>query len=116
MLQTIQPEMMLKVLGTLNEAQARWFVAREAMLLGRGGIAEMCRLTGVSKPTVIKGMKELKARPELGMGERIRRPGAGRKKLEDRNPGIGAALQAIMDETTAGDPMSLLKWTSKSTY
>ena len=108
--------MMLRVLGTLNEAQTRWFVAREAMLLGRGGIAEMCRLTGVSKPTVIKGMKELKARPELGMGERIRRPGAGRKKLEDRNPGIGAALQAIMDETTAGDPMSLLKWTSKSTY
>ena len=108
--------MMLRVLGTLNEAQTRWFVAREAMLLGRGGIAEMCRLTGVSKPTVIKGMKELKARPELGMGERIRRPGAGRKKLEDRNPGIGEALQAIMDETTAGDPMSLLKWTSKSTY
>ena len=107
---------MLRVLGTLNEAQTRWFVAREAMLLGRGGIAEMCRLTGVSKPTVIKGMKELKARPELGMGERIRRPGAGRKKLEDRNPGIGEALQAIMDETTAGDPMSLLKWTSKSTY
>lgn len=107
--------MMLRVLGTLNEAQTRWFVAREAMLLGRGGIAELCRLTGVSKPTVSKGMKELKARPQLGLGERIRRPGAGRKKLEDREPGIGAALQAIMAETTAGDPMSLLKWTSKST-
>jgi hypothetical protein len=116
MLQTAQPEMLLKVLDTLNEAQVRWFVAREAMLRGRGGIAEMCRLTGVSKPTVIKGMKELKTEPELGLSERIRRPGAGRKKLEDRDPGIGEALRAIMDETTAGDPMTLLKWTSKSTY
>jgi len=67
--------MVLKILKTLNEAQTRWFVAREAMLLGRGGVAAICRLTGVSKPTVIKGMKELKTLPELGLGERIRRPG-----------------------------------------
>jgi len=116
MVQIAQPEMVLKILKTLNEAQTRWFVAREAMLLGRGGVAAICRLTGVSKPTVIKGMKELKTLPELGLGERIRRPGGGRKKLEDKNPGIGQALPAMMAETTAGDPMSLLKWTSKSTY
>jgi hypothetical protein len=114
--QTDQPELMLKVLRTLNEAQTRWFVAREALLWGWGGIAGICRLTGVSKPTVIKGIKELKTHSELGLGDRIRRAGGGRKRLEARSPGIEKALQTIMGETTAGDPMSLLKWTSKSTY
>nr|WP_258190517.1 ISAzo13 family transposase [Candidatus Hakubella thermalkaliphila] len=107
---------MLKVFGTLNEAQARWFVAREAMIIGHGGIKKMCELTGLSKPTIIKGIKELKAKEKFDAGERIRRPGAGRKRIEERNPEILKVLKEIMDETTAGDPMSLLKWTSKSTY
>ncbi|GFP22747.1 hypothetical protein HKBW3S09_00215, partial [Candidatus Hakubella thermalkaliphila] len=47
---------MLKVFGTLNEAQARWFVAREAMIIGHGGIKKMCELTGLSKPTIIAMM------------------------------------------------------------
>ena len=37
MAERIQKKIMLKVLDTLNEAQARWFVAREAMILGHGG-------------------------------------------------------------------------------
>lgn len=65
---------MLKLLGTLNEAQTRWFVAREAMMLGRGGVRKMCELTGLSKSTVMKGIKELKAEKELGIGERVRQP------------------------------------------
>ncbi|GFP35527.1 hypothetical protein HKBW3S43_01318, partial [Candidatus Hakubella thermalkaliphila] len=56
---------MLKVFGTLNEAQARWFVAREAMIIGHGGIKKMCELTGLSKPTIIKGIKELKAKEKF---------------------------------------------------
>jgi hypothetical protein len=116
MMQTERTDVMLKVLNTLDEAQTRWFVAREAMMRGRGGIAEVCRLTKVSKPTVIKGMKELMTQSELGLGDRVRHTGGGRKRLEERDPGVARALQAIMAETTAGDPMSLLKWTSKSTY
>jgi len=106
-----------KIMDTLDEAQKRWFVGREAMLLGHGGIKRMCEVSGLSKPTVIKAVKELQSREALRPGQgRIRQVGGGRKTLEERDPQIGPLLRRIMDETTAGEPMSLLKWTSKSTY
>jgi len=111
-----EEDIILKILDTLNEAQTRWFVAREAIRLGHGGIKKMCELSGLSKPTVIKGIKELKSEEKLLDGGRIRKSGGGRKRLEDKNPDILSILKDIMDETTAGDPMSLLKWTNKSTY
>ena len=108
---------LVKLLDTLDEAQKRWFVGREAMLLGHGGIKCMCEVSGLSKPTVIKGVKELQSREALRPGQaRIRRVGGGRKTIEEQDPQIRQLLRRIMDETTAGDPMSLLKWTSKSTY
>ncbi|GAG35825.1 unnamed protein product, partial [marine sediment metagenome] len=112
----IEKDITLKLLDTLNESQTRWFVAREAIHLGHGGIKKMCELSGLSKPTVIKGIKELKSKEKLCEDGRIRRPGGGRKRLDDENPEILTILKDIMGETTAGDPMSLLKWTSKSTY
>lgn len=107
---------MLKMLGTLNEAEARWFVARDSIILGHGGIKKMSELTGLSRPTIIKGIKDLKTKKKFDAAARIRQPGAGRKKIEEQNPKILKVLKDIMDESTAGDPMSLLKWTSKSTY
>ena len=107
----------LKVLSTLNERQARLFVAERALTLGRGGISQMSRLTGISRPTIMKGAAELLAKgglPSVKEG-RIRRPGGGRKKVEEVDPELRRELVRIMEETTAGDPMSLLKWTSKST-
>jgi len=111
-----QDNITLKILDTLNESQTRWFVAREAIRLGHGGIKKMCELSGLSKPTVIKGIKELKSKEKLGEDGRVRQSGGGRKRLEEENPEVLTILKDIMDETTAGDPMSLLKWTSKSTY
>ena len=107
---------LVKLLDTLDEAQKRWFVGREAMLLGHGGIKRMCEVSGLSKPTVIKGVKELQGRATLRPSQgRIRQVGGGRKTIEERDPQIRRLLRRIMEETTAGDPMSLLKWTSKST-
>jgi len=108
--------LLLKVLETLDEAQTRWFVAREAMRRGRGGVKDICALTGVSKPTVIKGSKELKSRKKLSPEGRIRRPGGGRRRIIEETPEICDELMKIMAETTGGDPLSLLKWTHKSTY
>ena len=107
-------DLFLKVLGSLNEAQSRWYVGREALARGRGGISAMERMTGMSRPTILKGIRELRGRKELG-GERLRRPGGGRKRVEHRDAGFEAALERIMAENTAGDPMSLLRWTHKST-
>lgn len=105
---------MLKVLGALNESQARWYVAREALARGRGGLKAMYELTGMSRPTILKGVRELQQRKELPR-ERVRQPGGGRKRLEEADPGLAAALERIMEENTAGDPMSLLRWTNKTT-
>ncbi len=107
----------LRVLSTLNEAQARLFVAERALELGRGGISQLCELTGMSRPTIYKGAAELRAkkRPLTAQSERIRRVGGGRKRVEELEPQVKQELSWILKETTAGDPMSLLKWTAKST-
>ena len=113
----IKEEAMLKVLSTLNEAQSRWYVAREAISLGHGGLKRMHELTGLSRPTILKGVKELKSVQDLSeiAGGKIRKEGGGRKRLADIDPALVKDLTQIMDENTAGDPMSLLKWTGKST-
>jgi len=104
----------LKILGTLNEAQARWYVGREAIALGRGGATAMRKLTGMSRSTIRRGMLELRD-DKLPPAGRVRGTGGGRKKLEFHDEGLAAALEEILRENTAGDPMSLLRWTTKST-
>ena len=108
----------LKVLGTMNEAQARLCVAQKALELGRGGISRLSALTGMSRPTITKGIAELKGQEPaavLAAAGRVRSAGGGRKKVEQTDPGLLKELQRIVEQTTAGDPMSALKWTSKST-
>ena len=89
----------LKVLGTLNESQARWFVASEAITRGRGGIKAMEHLTGMSRTTILKGIRELRDEAPLLAGGRVRRPGGGRKRLESADAGLTPALEAIMHST-----------------
>jgi hypothetical protein len=113
-IQQAPDDLMLKVLGALSESQARWYVAREVLARGRGGLKAMFELTGMSRPTILKGIRELEQRKELPR-ERVRQLGGGRKRLEESDPGLQAALERIMEENTAGDPMSLLRWTNKST-
>ena len=106
----------LKVLRTLNEFQARLYVADRALGLGRGGVSRLSCLTGFSRTTITKAIAELQARgPLRGPTGRIRAAGAGRKRVEDINPRLRAQLTRIVEETTAGDPMNALRWTSKST-
>ena len=104
-----------KLLSTMNEAQIRWMLGREALLRGRGGIKKVQDLTGVSRPTIIKGMREISGKRPLKPVLHIRRSGGGRKNFEFSNPGFEAALEKLMVDNTAGDPMSPLRWTQKST-
>jgi hypothetical protein len=108
----------LRVLSTLNELQARLFVAQRALELGRGGISQVARLTGMSRPAIYRGIAELRGQREWKPSpdqSRIRRTGGGRKPVATADPKIPRLLRRILEETTAGDPMSLLKWTGKST-
>jgi hypothetical protein len=107
---------MFKVLKRLNEAQARWYVAKEALALGRGGLKAMHEFTGISHPPILRGIRDLRQKHLLGESGRLHRPGGGRKAIEASCPLLKRALGKIMEETSAGDPMSTLCWTSQSTF
>jgi hypothetical protein len=101
------------LLPHLNERQRRLFLAAEARALGHGGVAQVARAAGVSRPTIQQGLRELTG--SVGPTERVRRVGGGRKSLAERNPVLLTDLEALVDPDTRGDPMSPLRWTCKST-
>ena len=107
----------LRVLSTLNEFQARIYVADKVMDLGRGGISYLSALTGMSRTTITKAVGELESgrKWQVALGSGARLPGGGRKKLEEVDPHLCQELTRIVEDSTAGDPMNLLRWTSKST-
>jgi hypothetical protein len=97
----------------LNERQRRLLLGAGARALGRGGGARMARLSGMSRPTVYAGVRELDKPPDPH--GRIRRPGGGPKRLQDTDPDLVEALDRLVDPDTHGDPCSPLRWTTKST-
>ncbi|MEU5106689.1 ISAzo13 family transposase [Streptomyces sp. NPDC021354] len=97
----------------LDKRQRRLLMGAEARLLGHGGIRAVAQAAGVSETTVRKGVFELEA-GEAPL-ERVRRPGGGRKRVADLDPGLRPALLALVEPDERGDPMSPLRWTVKST-
>jgi hypothetical protein len=98
----------------LTEKQRRLLAGAAARALGRGGGARMARLTGLSRPTVYAGVRELDDPPDPR--GRVRRPGGGPKRLVERQPGLLRALDELVDPDTRGDPEGPLRWTCKSTH
>jgi hypothetical protein len=100
----------------LDERQWRVYLGTEARALGYGGIAAVARASGVSELTVAAGAAE--AEDEDGLGAlppgRARRPGGGRKKLEDRDPRLRPALRELAEASTRGDPVVDVTWCSLS--
>jgi len=105
----------------LSEDLRRKLLALEALALGYGGTKAIRQLTGASRSTIAIGIKEVseaisdpKARPSsAGLGG-VRAKGAGRKSVEETSPGVKEALEALVSETTIGDPENPLCWTTKS--
>ena len=119
----------------LDERQRRLLVAVEAKVLGRGGVTAVARATGVSRTTILAGLNEIEAlanppehmanepamatpRGPMALGHpglpRMRRAGAGRKKLQAKDQTLVADLLRLVEPTTRGDPQSPLRWTCKS--
>ena len=98
----------------LDERQRRLLAGAQARALGRGGIAMVARASGMARSTVRIGTSEIDQGPELT--RRARRPGAGRPKATVHDPGLLAALDALVEPTARGDPESPLRWTCKSTH
>jgi hypothetical protein len=99
---------------TLSERTRRLWAGAEALALGYGGISAVQRATGLSYPTVLKGLKEVRA-GDLAHPERVRRPGAGRPRAEVRIPDLRKRVRALVEPVSRGDPESPLLWSAKST-
>jgi len=103
---------------SLTERARRLFVAAEAKAAGYGGTAAASRATGLAPSAIGRGLKELAAIEERGgpalPKTRSRRPGGGRKKLEDKHPELLGELEKLVEATTRGDPESPLLWTARS--
>jgi transposase len=101
------------ILPHLDERQRRLLLGAAARSMGWGGIATVARASGVSRPTITQGLRELER--SRTSAERVRRAGGGRKKLRERAPQMVEELERLVDPDTRGDPMSPLRWTCKST-
>ncbi|MGH2628539.1 MAG: ISAzo13 family transposase [Anaerolineales bacterium] len=99
---------------TMNERTLRLWAGAEALAAGWGGIAAVQKVTGLSYPTVARGMREAASPAELEP-RRIRAPGGGRKSAETLDPHLRPALEALVAPLSRGDPESALQWTLKST-
>lgn len=102
------------VLPHLNERQRRLMLAQEARLLGHGGVRAVARAAGMSETTVRNGVFELEAGESPLAGGCVRRPGGGRKTAEEQDPSLVPALLMLVEPDERGDPMSPLRWTTKS--
>lgn len=98
----------------LNERQQRLVLAQEARLLGHGGVRAVARAAQVSETTVRNGVFELEAGEDPLPVGRVRRPGGGRRPAEELDPDLVPALLGLVEPDERGDPMSSLRWTTKS--
>lgn len=99
----------------LSEKDQHIVLGGDAEVFGRGGVSLVSKLSGVSRPTIILGKKELNAVIEPTGTARIRRAGGGRKKETVKQEGLKNALELLMEPITRGHPESVLMWTCVST-
>jgi len=96
----------------MNEVQRRVVAGAAAEMFGRGGKTAVALASGMSRNTVIKAEGEVIA--GIDPSVRLRAPGGGDKSLLDTQPGLLEALDELVYPQTRGNPMSKLRWTSKS--
>jgi transposase len=97
----------------LTERSRRLWAATEAQALGHGGIAMVERATGISRSTIVRGIRETQSGAPVDP-DRTRMMGGGRKKATDKDETLVADLEGLVEPTASGDPESPLRWTAKS--
>jgi hypothetical protein len=117
---TIEPvqRLFLALDPVMDERSRRQWAAAEALELGWGGVTAVATATGMARDTIQAGVREVRyraAHPEAPTSPRIRRAGGGRKPVAETDPDLVAALEALVEPLTRGDPESPLRWTCKST-
>lgn len=111
-LEAILVEKYAAVSPALDERGRRLWAAAESRAIAYGGDSVVSAATGLARQTIRNGRSEIESGVELT--GRVRRPGAGRWRLQETQPGLEDALERLVDPATRGDPTSPLRWTSKS--
>ena len=101
-----------ELLPHLDERTQRLVLGAEARALGHGGIGLVAEAAGVSRGRVSRGAGEVAAGTR--QPGRVRRPGGGRKRVIEVDAGLAPALMGLVEPGERGDPMSPLRWTTKS--
>lgn len=105
--------------SVLDERARRYWAATEATAIGWGGVSAVAQATGLSRNTIMAGIKDVQQPARLfeSLGEQshVRQAGGGRKPLSETDRRLERDLKKLLDSSTRGHPQSPLKWTSKST-
>ena len=97
----------------LDEQGRRRFAAAEARAYGSGGVSVVSRITGITRSTIGRGVQEIEENKQVEAG-RVRKPGAGRKTKRTQDSTLLSDIERLVEPATRGDPMRVLRWTSKS--
>ncbi len=103
-----------EMLRGMPEHLRRWNAATLAMQLGYGGMKMAGEISGLSQPTIRKARRELENGLVDWNSHRVRRPGGGRKRIEQDRPEILDELKKLVEDETAGDPSSGDRWVNRS--
>jgi hypothetical protein len=101
-------------LATLNDEQRRLYAAVESRRLGRGGVGRVAQITGLCKQTAAHGRRQLADLLQGKAPEKVPHPGGGRPRTEEKYPAITDALEEMLSDEVAGDPMSEQTWVRSS--
>ena len=101
-----------KLSRSLNEKSLRLTAAADAANLGRGGVSIVARSSGISRTRIYRGLRDLQKK--YFRTDRVRRFGAGRKTIKSKQPNLLKCLESLVAPATVGNPMSHLKYTTKS--
>jgi hypothetical protein len=101
----------------LDRRQQACWAAAESLVIGPGGCLLLASVTGIAASTISARRRRIRLTETAQAGSLILRkaPGSGRKLTEISDPEIEPALQQMLSEEIAGDPMSLQKWVRSST-
>jgi hypothetical protein len=97
----------------LDERARRAWAATEALSLGYGGVSIVHRATGLAVSTIRRGVSDVTS-GDRPAPQRVRRPGGGRRRAAEKDPGLLSDLEKLLEPSTRGDPESPLRWTIKS--
>ena len=101
-----------RISASFDELSRRLWAANESISIGYGGIAIVSKATGLSRPAIVRGIREI--HEDDYPKDRKRRKGGGRKNLTVKRPDIREKLRELVEPSIQGDPQSPMLWISRS--